>query len=154
MFCISIWLISCCFNVCLICINPRDSKVFWKFLNDPGTTLPLVLFFRFDRERKIFFPTNITTFVNKQIKIKIYKMGFFDYINPKAAPSLCRGPVLQLFDSQGPKLFLGFFCNSLHILRPLGPLIPWLLMVQNNFWTHLGLGPSLTEAQQPFFGKP
>ena len=77
-------------------------------------------------------------------------MGFFDYINPKAAPSLCRGPFLQLFDSQGPKLFLGFFCNSLQILRPLGPLIPCLLMVQNNFWTHLGLGPSLTKAQQPF----
>ena len=26
-------------------------------------------------------------------------------------------------------------------------------MVQNKFWTHLGLGPSLTEAQQPL-GNP
>ena len=47
MFCISIWLISCCFNVCLICINPREriQKGFEKFLNDPGTTLPLVFVF-------------------------------------------------------------------------------------------------------------
>ena len=88
-------------------------------------------------------------------------MGFFDYINPKAAPSWCRGLVLQLFDSQGPKLFLGLFCNTWEIISPLAQyrskqktifkaqLIPWLLMVQNNFWTHLGLGPSLIEAQQP-----
>ena len=81
-------------------------------------------------------------------------MGILDYINPKAAPSLCRGPVLQLFDSQGPKLLLGYCCNSLQNFRSLGPLIPWLLMVQNNFWTHLGLGPSLTEAQQPLPWKP
>ena len=71
-------------------------------------------------------------------------MGFFDYINPKAALSSCRGPILQLFDSQDPKLFLGFSCNSLQIFRLIGPKAIQsennfqLLMVQNNFWTYLG----------------
>ena len=80
-------------------------------------------------------------------------MGFFDYINPKAAPSSCRGLVVQLFDSRNPKLFLGFSCNSLQIFQLIG-LKPiqsennfQLLMVQNNFWTLLGFEPSLTEAQ-------
>ena len=33
----------------------------------------------------VFGISKFTTLVNKLIKI--YKMGFFDYINPKAAPS-------------------------------------------------------------------
>ena len=86
-------------------------------------------------------------------------MGFFDYINPKAAPSCGQGLVLQLLIPQGPKLLLGLICNTLQIISPLAQyrsklkiifraqLIPRLLMVQNRFWAHLGLGPSHTEAQ-------
>ena len=104
--------------------------------------------------------SNFTTFVNKINKI--YKLGFWIKLIPKAAPSCHRGPILLLFDSQAPKLFLALFCNTLQNFSLLAQsrsklktfftalLISRLLKVQNRFRAHLGLGLSLTEAQQPW----
>ena len=104
--------------------------------------------------------SNFTTVVNKQTIN--YRVGFFDYINLKATPSCNRGPVPQHLISQGPKLFLRLFCNTLQKISPLAQsrsklktifmaqLISRLLKVQNRFWAHLGLRLGLTEAQQPW----
>ena len=85
--------------------------------------------------------SKFTTLVNKQIIND--RVGFFDYINLKATPSCNRGPVPQHLISQGPKLFLRLFCNTLQKISPLAQsrsklktiftaqLISRLLKVQN-----------------------
>ena len=71
------------------------------------------------------------------------------------------GPSFAVFKFPGPKTLLGLFCNTLQIsafwAQSLSKqkIIFWahfisrLLRVKNLFWAHLGLGLSLTEAQQP-----
>ena len=96
--------------------------------------------------------SNFTTLVNKINKF--YKLGFWITLIPKAAPSCNRGLVLLLFDSQGPKLFLGLFCNTLQNNQSFGPV---LIQTGNDFLSPINFqapqgpkqisGPSWTWAQ-------
>ena len=113
-----------------------------------------------DMHVQIIWP-DVLGFPNFTTLVKNYKLGFYDYNNPKLVRLVISGPIVASLSLLGPKLFLGLNCNFLQFwpFSPvqiqsennfLGPNFNiWFLKVQNNFGPILDFGLNHIEAQLP-----
>ena len=77
---------------------------------------------------------DVLGFPNFTTLVKIYKLGFYDYNNPKLVRLVISGPIAASLSLLGPKLFLGLNCNSLQFW-PVGPVqIP---IQKTFFWAQI-----------------
>ena len=84
-------------------------KCFENILKDPGTTLPLVLFFRFDRERKIIFSDQ--QLVSERVLINLYMSlwALLHYLIMNMFLIGCLNDLIIVWMNARPDYWLGIF---------------------------------------------